>query len=78
MNRCDYVDPSLAWTDVKDIGRGASMSRLGFEALTRPKSFHLRIEPTTESTTWQFKPPAPGIFPHASSPAPGVLPSFPG
>jgi acyl-CoA reductase-like NAD-dependent aldehyde dehydrogenase len=44
MNRCDYVDPGLAWTGVKDTGRGASMSRLGFEALTRPKSFHLRIE----------------------------------
>jgi acyl-CoA reductase-like NAD-dependent aldehyde dehydrogenase len=44
MNRCDHVDPSLAWTGVKDTGRGASMSRLGFEALTRPKSFHLRIE----------------------------------
>jgi acyl-CoA reductase-like NAD-dependent aldehyde dehydrogenase len=44
MNRCDYVDPSLAWTGVKDTGRGASMSRLGFEALTRPKSYHLRIE----------------------------------
>jgi hypothetical protein len=24
--------------------RGAGMSRLGFEAVTRPKSFHLRIE----------------------------------
>lgn len=34
----------LAWTGVKDTGRGASMSRLGFEAVTRPKSFHLRIE----------------------------------
>jgi len=44
MNRCDYVDPSLAWTGVKDTGRGAGMSRLGFEALTRLKSFHLRIE----------------------------------
>jgi acyl-CoA reductase-like NAD-dependent aldehyde dehydrogenase len=44
MNRCDYVDPALAWTGVRDTGRGASMSRLGFEALTRPKSFHLRIE----------------------------------
>ena len=42
MNRCDYIDPELAWTGVKDTGRGASMSRLGFEALTRPKSFHLR------------------------------------
>ena len=44
MNRCDYVDPALAWIGVKDTGRGASMSRLGFEALTRPKSYHLRVE----------------------------------
>lgn len=42
MNRCDYVDPALAWTGVKDTGRGASLSRLGFEAVTRPKSYHLR------------------------------------
>jgi acyl-CoA reductase-like NAD-dependent aldehyde dehydrogenase len=42
MNRCDYVDPHLAWTGVKDTGRGAAMSRLGFEAMTRPKSYHLR------------------------------------
>ena len=43
MNRCDYVDPGLAWSGVKDTGRGAALSRLGFEALTRPKSFHLRL-----------------------------------
>lgn len=42
MNRCDYVDPSLAWTGVKDTGRGASLGRFGFEAVTRPQSFHLR------------------------------------
>ena len=42
MNRCDYVDPYLAWAGVKDTGRGAGMSYLGFEAMTRPKSFHLR------------------------------------
>lgn len=42
MNRCDYLDPGLAWTGVKDTGRGASLSRLGYESLTRPKSFHLR------------------------------------
>jgi acyl-CoA reductase-like NAD-dependent aldehyde dehydrogenase len=44
MNRCDYLDPALAWTGVKDSGRGCSLSRLGYEALTRPKSFHLRLE----------------------------------
>jgi acyl-CoA reductase-like NAD-dependent aldehyde dehydrogenase len=43
MNRCDYLDPALAWTGVKDTGRGATLSRVGFEALTRPKSFHLRL-----------------------------------
>lgn len=41
-NRCDYLDPGLAWTGVKDTGRGASLSVLGYHALTRPKSFHLR------------------------------------
>ena len=41
-NRCDYLDPGLAWTSVKDTGRGASLSRIGYETLTRPKSFHLR------------------------------------
>jgi acyl-CoA reductase-like NAD-dependent aldehyde dehydrogenase len=45
LNRCDYLDPALAWTGVKDSGRGCSLSRLGYEALTRPKSFHLRLQP---------------------------------
>ncbi len=30
-NRCDYLDPGLAWTGVKDTGRGASLSRIGYE-----------------------------------------------
>jgi acyl-CoA reductase-like NAD-dependent aldehyde dehydrogenase len=42
QNRCDYLDPALAWTGVKDTGRGASLSELGYGSLTRPKSFHLR------------------------------------
>ncbi len=41
-NRCDYLDPVLAWTGVKESGRGASLGRLGFESVTRPKSLHLR------------------------------------
>ncbi len=44
MNRCDYLDPALAWTGVKDSGRGCTLSRLGFDQLTRPKSFHLRTK----------------------------------
>jgi acyl-CoA reductase-like NAD-dependent aldehyde dehydrogenase len=42
MNRCDYLDPGLAWTGVKDSGRGVSLSVLGYEQLTQAKSFHLR------------------------------------
>jgi acyl-CoA reductase-like NAD-dependent aldehyde dehydrogenase len=42
MNRCDYLDPGLAWTGVKETGRGAALSEIGYEMLTRPKSFHLR------------------------------------
>jgi acyl-CoA reductase-like NAD-dependent aldehyde dehydrogenase len=45
LNRADYLDPALAWTGVKDSGRGVSLSTLGFRALTRPKSFHLRPAP---------------------------------
>jgi acyl-CoA reductase-like NAD-dependent aldehyde dehydrogenase len=43
MNRCDYLDPALAWTGVKDSGRGCTLSHLGLETFTRPKSFHLRL-----------------------------------
>ena len=42
MNRCDYLDPALAWVGVKDSGRGCTLSQVGYEYLTRPKSFHLR------------------------------------
>src|SRR3546814_5727756 len=42
MNRADYLDPMLAWTGVKDTGRGATLSEVGYDLLTRPKSFHLR------------------------------------
>ncbi|HET9727465.1 MAG TPA: aldehyde dehydrogenase family protein [Gemmatimonadales bacterium] len=44
MNRCDYLDPALTWTGVKDTGRGATLSKIGYEALTRPKSYHLRTK----------------------------------
>jgi len=43
MNRCDYLDPALAWVGVGDSGRGCALSVLGYEQLTRPKSFHLRV-----------------------------------
>ncbi|MFD1747011.1 aldehyde dehydrogenase family protein [Rhizobium helianthi] len=42
MNRCDYLDPALVWTGVKETGRGGSLSVLGFHNLTRPKSYHFK------------------------------------
>jgi acyl-CoA reductase-like NAD-dependent aldehyde dehydrogenase len=44
MNRADYLDPALAWAGVKESGRGVTLSRVGYEHLTRPKSFHLRTK----------------------------------
>jgi acyl-CoA reductase-like NAD-dependent aldehyde dehydrogenase len=44
MNRADYLDPALAWVGVKESGRGVTLSKVGYEHLTRPKSFHLRVK----------------------------------
>jgi acyl-CoA reductase-like NAD-dependent aldehyde dehydrogenase len=44
MNRCDYLDPALAWTGVKNTGRGCTLSTIGYESLTRPKSYNLRTK----------------------------------
>ncbi len=43
LNRCDYLDPALAWTGVKNSGRGCTLSRVGFEQMTRPKSYHFKV-----------------------------------
>jgi acyl-CoA reductase-like NAD-dependent aldehyde dehydrogenase len=43
LNRCDALDPALPWVGVKDTGRGYTLSRWGYETLTRPKSYHLRL-----------------------------------
>ena len=45
LNRCDYLDPALAWTGVKKSGRGCTLSSVGFEQLTRPKSYHFKVTP---------------------------------
>ncbi len=42
INRCDYLDPELAWTGVKHSGHGCTLSVLGYESITRPKSFHIK------------------------------------
>jgi acyl-CoA reductase-like NAD-dependent aldehyde dehydrogenase len=43
MNRCDYLDPALPWTGLRDSGRGTSLSKYGFYAMTRRKSIHFRV-----------------------------------
>ncbi len=43
LNRADVLDPVLPWTGVKDSGRGVSLSTLGFDQLTQPKSIHMRL-----------------------------------
>ncbi len=42
MNRADYLDPGLCWTGCKNTGRGGALSFIGFQNLTRPKSYHLK------------------------------------
>ncbi len=42
MNRCDYLDPALAWTGVKDTGRGVSLSTFGYNYVTKVKSIHFK------------------------------------
>lgn len=44
VNRCDYLDPDLAWTGIKNSGHGCTLSVMGYESLTRPKSFHIKTK----------------------------------
>lgn len=43
MNRCDYLDPVLAWTGIKDSGKGAALSEFGFNSFIRLQSRHYRL-----------------------------------
>jgi acyl-CoA reductase-like NAD-dependent aldehyde dehydrogenase len=43
LNRCDYLDPALAWTGVKNSGRGVSLSKFGYDQLTRAKSVNMKV-----------------------------------
>ncbi|KIJ67250.1 hypothetical protein HYDPIDRAFT_107992 [Hydnomerulius pinastri MD-312] len=44
LNRCDFLDPALSWTGVKNSGRGVSLSKFGYDQLTRAKSVHMKIK----------------------------------
>ena len=41
INRCDYLNPALPWSGVKESGKGLSLSYLSFYALTQTKSFQI-------------------------------------
>jgi len=49
LNRCDSLDPALAWTGVKNSGRGISLSKFGYDQLTRAKSVHMKIQTRSET-----------------------------
>ena len=40
--RIKELPEALVWTGVKDTGKGAALSAIGYDNLTRPKSYHLR------------------------------------
>ena len=42
QNRCDVLDPALPWTGFRDSGKGSTLSRYGFQHLTRRKAIHFR------------------------------------
>ncbi|MBI3352128.1 MAG: aldehyde dehydrogenase family protein [Nitrospirae bacterium] len=42
QNRCDYLDPALPWTGMRDSGMGSTLSRYGFYHLTKRKSVHFK------------------------------------
>ncbi|MFI5304596.1 MAG: aldehyde dehydrogenase family protein [Nitrospiria bacterium] len=42
QNRCDYLDPALPWTGMRESGIGSTLSRYGFLHLTKRKSIHFR------------------------------------
>ena len=43
MNRCDYLDPDLVWTGVKNTGKGASLSKYGFDGVVQLKNLHFKL-----------------------------------
>jgi len=46
QNRCDYLDPALPWSGVKQSGCGCSLSQFGFLSVTRRKAVHFRTKTT--------------------------------
>jgi hypothetical protein len=40
---CDYLDPYLPWSGVKNTGKGVSLSTHGFRGVTRLKGYNMRL-----------------------------------
>jgi hypothetical protein len=70
MNRCDYLDPALVWTGVKDTGKGARAEQIGYDNLTRPKSYHLR-EKVEIGSRFESKT-CPNSSPNGTTPPPSA------
>lgn len=45
MNKSDFLHPLLAWSGRKDTGKGVSLSKYGFYAVTQSKSFNYKFKP---------------------------------
>ena len=43
LNKCDYLDPALAWGGVKESGKGISLSVFAYESVSRLKSFNFKL-----------------------------------
>jgi acyl-CoA reductase-like NAD-dependent aldehyde dehydrogenase len=43
LNRCDYLDPELPWSGWKDSGVGITLSRHGFDRMTRTRAYHFKL-----------------------------------
>lgn len=44
QNRCDYLDPALPWSGLRDSGKGSTLSASGFFHLSRRKSINFRTK----------------------------------
>lgn len=44
MNRCDFLDPQLAWSGWKNTGKGVGLSKHCFSSFTRLKSYHFKTQ----------------------------------
>ncbi|KAI9723166.1 MAG: hypothetical protein M1828_004269 [Chrysothrix sp. TS-e1954] len=59
VNRADYPSPDLAWTAVKNSGKGQTLSTFGFDQFVRLKSYHVNIYKVYSEAIRHHSPPLP-------------------